>query len=642
MCGIAGVYHIDNGATADREVLERMVERLRHRGPDERGYYVDGAIGLGQCRLSIIDLEGGRQPVFNEDRSVAVIFNGEIFNYLELRKFLEAKGHRFYTRSDTEVLVHCYEEYGLRFLEELNGQFAIALWDKTNRRLVLARDRLGIRPLFYSVRGDGSLVFASEVKALFCYPQIEPRIDPAGVEQVFTTWVTIPPRTVFENISELPPASLLVAEPGKLETERYWKLCYPREGELEERSLEYYCRRLEELLDDAVALRLRADVPVASYLSGGIDSSIISTIVKQKYNPNLKTFSVMFSDPQYDERTYQYEMIKHLGTRHVSVDVDEEKIGESFSDVVFFAEKPLIRTAPAPLFLLSRLVRQHNIKVVLTGEGADEFFGGYNIFKEDKIRRFWAESPSSKVRPLLLLSLYPYIGKDARAGAFWQMFFKRGLTDTGNVFYSHEIRWHNTSGILMYFNDRFRRGFSHERVMGELEAFVDGEIKYWHPLCRAQYLEAMLFMSGYLLSSQGDRMMMGHSVEGRFPFLDHRLVEFSTTIPPKYKIHVLNEKYILKKAFQHIIPQSVVNREKQPYRAPISQCFKNPQCLATRVLDPEALRRADYFDPKRVSGLISKTSSYGATPSAREDMALVGIASLQLLHHHFIAPLVPV
>ncbi len=640
MCGIAGVYHVKTGATADRAVLTKMVDRLRHRGPDERGYYIDGMIGLGQCRLSIIDLDSGRQPVFNEDRSVAVVFNGEIFNYLELRDMLEARGHRFYTKSDTEVLVHCYEEFGLQFLQALNGQFAIALWDGKERRLVLARDRLGIRPLFYSQTGDGSLVFASEIKSLLSHPQIEARIDPFGVEQVFTTWVAIPPRTVFDSISELPPASVMVVTPHKTSMEQYWKLKYPKCGELEDKPLDYYCRRLEELLDDAVALRLRADVPVASYLSGGIDSSIISTIARRDHHNGFQTFSVVFSDPQYDERTYQYEMVKRLDTRHVSVDVDAEKIGASFADVVYFAEKPLVRTAPAPLFLLSQLVRQHNIKVVLTGEGADEFFGGYNIFKEDKIRRFWAESPSSRIRPLLLLSLYPYIDKDPRTGAFWQMFFKRGLTDTEDMFYSHQIRWHNTSSTHLYFRDQFRQDFSKERVMGEIQAFVDSEIMDWHPLCRAQYLEATLFMSGYLLSSQGDRMMMGHSVEGRFPFLDHRLVEFSTTIPPKYKLRALNEKYILKQAFRHLLPSSVVNREKQPYRAPISQCFRNRDCLAAQVLTPEALIRAGYFDPQRVNSLLAKINAPRLHPSARDDMALVGIASMQLLHHHFVGPLV--
>lgn len=640
MCGIAGVYHVKTGAKAEQEVLSGMVDRLRHRGPDEQGYFLDGLVGLGQCRLSIIDLESGKQPLFNEDRSVAVILNGEIFNYLELRDMLETRGHRFYTKSDTEVLVHCYEEFGLDFLSVLNGQFALALWDESERRLVLARDRLGIRPLFYSRLQDGSIVFASEIKALLAHPQIQARIDPAGVEQVFTTWVTIPPRTVFESIYELPPASIMVVTPEKAVTKRYWKLSFPLCEQLEERPLDYYCQRLEELLDNAVALRLRADVPVASYLSGGIDSAIISTIAKRYYNSGLRTFSVMFSDPHYDERTYQYEMVKHLDTRHVSVDVDIAKIGANFADVVYYAEKPLVRTAPAPLFLLSELVRKHNIKVVLTGEGADEFFGGYNIFKEDKIRRFWAESPKSRIRPLLLLSLYPYIDKDPRTGSFWQMFFKRGLSETGDIFYSHRIRWHNTSSIQLYFNDQFRESFSPERVMGEVEAFMGQDITGWHPLCRAQYLEAMLFMSGYLLSSQGDRMMMGHSVEGRFPFLDHRVVEFSTAIPPKYKMRVLNEKYILKQAFRHMIPHTVLNREKQPYRAPIAQCFRDRECLGTQVLTPEAISRAGYFDPRRVESLIGKASVPRLNPSARDDMALVGIASLQLLHHHFIKPLV--
>jgi len=554
MCGIAGIFNRKSKRIVEAPVLHNMVNSLFHRGPDEDGFYIKDNFGLGQRRLSIIDLSTGTQPIFNEKKDICVVFNGEIYNYIELRDELEKKGHRFYTSGDTEVIVHLYEEYGTDFPRFLNGQFAIALWDEKNNKLLLARDRVGIRPLFYSILDDGTFLFGSEMKALFCHPGITPGIDPTGLGQVFTLWVNVPPRTVFKNINELPPGHFMTITPGSVETERYWKFRYPGEKEYEDRPLAYYTGHLKELIHEAVTLRLRADVPVAAYLSGGIDSSVIAALIKKYHNNDLITFSVAFDDAAYDERPYQEEMVRFLHTDHRMVEADYKKIGEAFGDVVRFAEKPMLRTAPSPLYILSGLVRENGIKVVLTGEGADEVFGGYNIFKEDKIRRFWAESPGSTVRPRLLLPLYPYISRDPRTDRFWQGFFKKGLEDTGNKYYSHLIRWNNTSRIKHYFNDAYSGVFDEAGIFQELDRYIDPDILRWHPLCRAQYLEKTLFMSGYLLSSQGDRMMMGHSVEGRFPFLDHNVIEFANTIPPKYKIRVLNEKYILKKAYEDMLP----------------------------------------------------------------------------------------
>lgn len=637
MCGIAGIFNRKTKRNVDVPVLNNMIHSLFHRGPDEDGFYVKDNIGLGQRRLSIIDLSTGTQPIFNEKKDICVVFNGEIYNYVELREDLEKKGHRFYTTSDTEVIVHLYEEYGNHCLQYLNGQFAIALWDERNKKLLLARDRVGIRPLFYSILDDGTFLFGSEMKALFCHPGITPEIDPNGLGQVFTFWVSVPPRTVFKKIDELPPGHFMTITPGSIETESYWKLQYPGEKEYENRPLEYYTGHLKELIYNAVTLRLRADVPVAAYLSGGIDSSVITALVKKYHNNDLITFSVAFDDALYDERSYQEEMVRFLGTDHRMVVADYKKIGNAFGDVVKFAEKPMIRTAPSPLYILSGLVRENGIKVVLTGEGADEVFGGYNIFKEDKIRRFWAESPKSTVRPRLLLRLYPYISRDPRTNRFWQGFFKKGLEDTGNKYYSHLIRWNNTSQIRRFFNEGYSEAFDDAGIFGALDRYIDPDILRWHPLCRAQYLEKTLFMSGYLLSSQGDRMMMGHSVEGRFPFLDHNVIEFANTIPPKYKIKVLNEKYILKRAYEDMLPRRVVGRDKQPYRAPIYQCFVGGEGLASEMLKRETIESYGYFNPDVVERLLVKFSQGdGKNISARDDMALVGIVSLQLLHHHFL------
>jgi len=640
MCGITGLFYQNNSGSFDKRILENMISKLDHRGPDDKGYYISNNVGLAQSRLSIIDIAGGKQPIHNEDKSIQVIFNGEIFNYIELRQDLLKRGHRFYTHSDTEVIVHAYEQYGLNFVNYLNGQFAIAIWDNNKHEMIIARDRVGIRPLFYATNKNNQFVFGSEMKAILAHPDFSAEIDPVGINQVFTLWVNVPPRTIFKNIFELPPGHLMTINYENSKIYKYWELSFPGEREYEDKPLAYYSDKLKELLYDSVTIRLRADVPVASYLSGGIDSSIISSLVKKYHNNDLITFSVAFQDEIYDERKYQMEMVKHIKTDHRIVEATYQSIGDSFKDVVYYAEKPIIRSAPAPLFILSRLVRENNIKVVLTGEGADEVFGGYNIFKEDKIRRFWARFPESKIRPELLTTLYPYIKKDADQGkSFWQLFFKKGLTDIQNPYYSHKLRWDNTSYIKKFINKDYSNSFNdNDDIFNPLDNYINKDIMKWHPLSRAQYLEMTLFMSGYLLSSQGDRMMMGNSVEGRFPFLDHRVVEFASTIPPEYKLNVLNEKYILKQTYKDILPASIVKRDKQPYRAPIYQCFLNNNGLNTNgILSPEKLVDFGYFDSRFVDKLINKAKSANGQPiAARDDMAIVGITSLQLLHEHFV------
>jgi len=635
MCGITGFYNSDRDFTAHKDTLEEMVATLSHRGPDEKGFYCEGNIGLGQSRLSIIDLAGGTQPIYNEDRSICVVFNGEIYNYVELKPELEKRGHRFYTHSDTEVIVHLYEDYGNDFLTHLNGNFAIALWDTKKQRLLLARDRVGIRPLFYTHR-NGTVIFGSEMKSIFAYPGVEPRIDIAGVEQVFTLWANVPPRTVFTDIKELAPGHFLTISPEGVATHPYWKLTFPDEKDMEQKPFAHYVAGIQDRIHEAVKIRLRADVPVASYLSGGIDSSIIASLVKKHHNNELITFSVAFSDKGFDERSYQMNMVDYLQTDHRIVEADYGAIGHAFTDVIRYAEKPTIRTAPAPLLILSKLVRDNNIKVVLTGEGADEVFGGYNIFKEDKIRRFWARQPESKLRPLLLSAIYPYVNRKGQA--FWQAFFKKGLTDIHNPYYSHLIRWNNTGQIKRFFSKDILSQFNpQEHVFDALDTYINPDIARWHPFCRAQYLEMTVFMSGYLLSTQGDRMMMGNSVEGRFPFLDHTLIEYAATIPPEYKCRLLNEKYILKEAFKEYVPQEIVQRAKQPYRAPISTCFLHNDNTGADLLTEHKLNEFGYFNGSGVSRFFDRLrKAPGGSVSARDDMAVSAITSMQLLHHHFI------
>jgi asparagine synthase (glutamine-hydrolysing) len=336
-------------------------------------------------------------------------------------------------------------------------------------------------------------------------------------------------------------------------------------------------------------------------------------------------------------------MVEHLQTQHRQIEVDQAAIGDAFTDVVWFAERPMMRTAPAPLLSLAGLVRENGIKVVLTGEGADEVFGGYNVFREDKARRFWARNPSSRWRPALLSKLYGYVKRDQKAEAFWRQFFGRDLTNVEDPYYSHRIRWRNTEQIKRFFSADFRSQMQgEEALLGDLEGYLDPERTRWHPLARAQYLELSLFMSCYLLNSQGDRMMMGRSIEGRVPFLDHRLIEFAARIPPKYKLRGLEEKYILKRAFASMLPDIVGRRPKQPYRAPIASCFASPGAnLGARLLEPDRLRQTNFADTAAVEMLLRKARSGASALSEREEMAMATLTSLQLLHHQFVADFNP-
>ncbi|MCR4405889.1 MAG: asparagine synthase (glutamine-hydrolyzing) [Anaerolineae bacterium] len=637
MCGIVGIYNLKNQVPIEVPTLKSMLAAIRHRGPDEFGIYTDAQIGLGNARLSIIDLSTGSQPIANEDETLWIVFNGEIFNYVELRPELEARGHHFRTASDTEVIVHLYEELGPDCLQHFIGQFAIAIWDKRRRELFLARDRLGIRPLYYTM-ANGALIFGSEIKALLSTGQVRAEIDPVSLDQIFTFWSTLTPRTIFREVYEIPPGYYALARDGQFTVHRYWSLNFPPAGEEDTRPEAEVTAELRELLVDATRIRLRADVPVGAYLSGGLDSSTITALIRHYTNNYLKTFSIAFSDPDFDERQYQERMSNFLHTDHSRVECTHADIGRVFPEVIWHTETPILRTSPAPMFLLSQLVRENNIKVVLTGEGADEFLGGYNIFKEAKVRRFWARQPESKLRAMLLCRLYPYVPQLSAGGAYTEAFFRQGLTDTTNPVYSHQIRWRNTARLKRLLSTGVRVATAGYDPVDEFAATLDGHFAGWSGLAQAQYIEVSIFMSEYLLSSQGDRMLAAHSVEGRFPFLDHRVIEFCSRIPPHLKIRGLNEKYILKKSVSDLLPADVCQRPKRPYRAPIHRSFFPADGVLPYVeelLSSEAVAAAGYFDPQAVVRLAKKCRQ-GTLISESDDMALAGVLSTQLVHRLFV------
>lgn len=637
MCGIVGIFNYANKSKVSHELLENMLLSINHRGPDERGLYVNENLGLGNVRLSIIDLASGQQPLSDTSGNYWIVFNGEIFNYIEIRQELEQKGYPFKTKSDTEVIVAAYVTWGKQFVSKLNGQFAFAIWDKQKKNLFLARDRVGICPLFYT-NMNGTFIFGSEIKAILQNPHVKPEISTSSLCELFTYWTALTPSTLFKNIFEVTPGHWISISADKVQSEAYWKLHYPEKQNIRSTNLNEAKEELKEILSDAVKIRLRADVPVAAYLSGGLDSTTTTALIKKIEPSVLNTFSIGFSDATYDETAFQQEASKYLNTNHRSITCTNEDISEIFPKVIWHAESPMLRTAPAPMYNLSKFVRSNHIKVVITGEGADEMLAGYDIFKEMVIRRFWASEPNSKFRPLLLKKLYPYIPQISNANALaLKLFYGYKLTDVDVPYYSHLMRWNNGRHILKFLHPNHQQTIEEFDPYQKWMAIKPQGFDNWGDLAKAQYLESTLFMSGYLLSSQGDRMTMANSVEGRYPFLDHRLIEFATKLPEGLKMHGLNEKYLLKKMIEDKIPASISKRPKQAYRAPISNAFFNKPNIdyIDHLLADKTINEFGVFDTAATSKLIGKMRTSGVA-SEIENMSIMALVSTQLFYQFFI------
>jgi asparagine synthase (glutamine-hydrolysing) len=633
MCGIAGI--IDYSFRDNRSEVESMLHSISYRGPDESGIYHSPCATLGSVRLSIIDIEGGQQPLSDPSGRYWIVFNGEIFNYKELRLDLEKRGCTFKTNSDTEVLIQLYIVHGKKCLGLLNGQFSFAIWDKFNEEVFAARDRVGIRPFFYNVQ-DGVFSFASEIKSLFQQKKLSREFNIESLSQVYTYWTTITPNTAFKGIFELPPGHFGTYSRKGLVIEKFWDLDFSYTDL--NITFQDAMDKFHELFSDAVRIRLRADVEVAAYLSGGIDSSATVAYIKDIEPGILNTFSIGFDEKDFDESDFQKEAAKYFGTAHKSMICTSKDISDSFKKVIWHSEIPILRTAPAPMLLLSELVRKNKIKVVVTGEGSDEILAGYDIFKEAKIKRFWASQPNSKIRPLLFKKLYPYLTqmKDLSPNML-RMFYGYKLEDVDNPFYSHLLRWNNANHIKKHFSENIKNELSDYSVFSELLKRLPDNFNTWNQLAKSQWLETTVFMSGYLLSSQGDRMGMANSVEGRYPFLDYRVIEFCSSLPSEYKLKGLNEKYLLKRLLKNKIPERILNRQKQPYRAPIRNVFlsKDSPEYVKSMLSESYFRKAGIFNYDSVSGLISKIEKSG-TSSEIDNMVLSSVISTHLLYYQFI------
>lgn len=630
MCGIAGIArHSAAGITVDS--LGRMAAAIRHRGPDGYGFYFGRRVALAHVRLSVIDIAGGAQPLTNEDGQIVVTYNGEIYNHLELRRELEERGHVFRTRSDTEVLVHGYEEWGVNVLHRLNGQFAFALYDRNRETVFVARDRFGVRPLFYAQR-NGDFYFASEIKAILATGEVEASLDPRGVNEVLTFWAARPPRTPFSGIASLEPGTYGVWKDGALWLRHYYELDYPESAEEPTDVIE----QLDELMLRSAGARMRADVPVGAYVSGGLDSSITATLAASASPHTLRSFSIAFEDPKFDESAYQREVADAVGSMHAVATIGPAAIAETFPEVIWHTETPLLRTAPVPMYHLARLTKDLGIKVVLTGEGADELFLGYDLFKEVSVRRFCMRRPDSLGRRRLFDRLYPYLAEQGRRGDFWRRFFL-DAGDPGDPLFSHLPRFLLTSRIKEFYSPEFKAEIGGIDAISELRSSLPTRFFAWSSLNQAAYLEMTTLLSPYLLSSQGDRMAMAHGVEGRFPFLDHRLFEFAAALPTSSRLIGLREKDVLRRWAARILPPGIKARGKQPYRAPDAPSFfasDSPEWVADHMT-PSALDAVGIFAPSAVAGLLRRCRA-GLVTGFRENQATVGILSTQLWHHQFI------
>ncbi len=638
MCGLAGIYNNKNDDFTTEIILKNMVNAINYRGPDNLSTYINKNVALGHARLSIIDLFTGNQPVFNEDKTVCVVFTGEIFNYIELKNELTKSGHTFYTKTDTEVIVHLYEEHGRRFVEYLNGQFAIALWDEKKNEVILARDRYGIRPLYYYMSGN-TLYFASEIKSLLEVPEISAELNPSSIIETFSYWSNLPGNTFFKGIKSLSPGNILIASNHTYDIHQYWDWSYEKQDDINYCNFDEVLEELELKFKKAIKLQLRSDVPVGVYISGGLDSTIVANLAAEESKHHLNTFSIRFDEKEMDEGNYQDIVTKNLHTNHHVLNCGVKDISSAFPDCVRHLETPILRTAPVPLYLLSNLVNRNNIKVVLSGEGADEIFCGYDIFKELIIRKHYLKKKNLDIVKALLFRIYHYINASPVSNSdFSATYFSDSIDNISAKYLTHTTRWKTTAKLHKFLIKEITQNLEDGHIYSAITPHLPEGIDNWDALNSGQYIESTTLLSNYLLNCQGDRVSMAHSVEGRYPFLDNELVDFANKLPNNFKILGFKEKHVLKKAMQKYVPERIIKRVKQPYRAPdIDSFISNGQApdYVDYLFSKDRLMESGIFNYTSVSKFYEKCLKR-KTISFVDNMAFVGILSTMVLDEIFI------
>lgn len=599
MCGIYGIVSRVPDKAVDVVALRRMGQLLVHRGPDDEGCRVDEHAGLGVRRLSIIDLATGHQPVTNENGTLWLVFNGEIYNYQELRNVLVSRGHAFVSNSDTEVIVHAYEEYGDRCVDHLNGMFAFAVWDAPRRRLYIARDRLGIKPLYYWV-GNGQIVFGSELKTIISHPDVPRRIDPAALDQFLTLEYIPSPRTIFQGIHKLPPGHWLIFDDMGLTVEPYWDIPLRETPQGEAACAEM----LTDMISDAVRMQLVSDVPLGALLSGGIDSSTVVAFMSEGMSIPVQTFSIGFDDETYNELPYARSVATHFATDH-SEELLRPDIAALAEQLVRHLDEPFGDFSVFPTYLVCKLASQ-SVKVVLSGDGGDEVFGGYDTYVAQYVDQYYRWLPAAlrkKTLPALMDWLPPQSAK-------------KGLINKAKRFVEGEAlpaslqhaRW------MMFMTDDDKAQLYRPGLQASLNGCTATSLLEGHfqrakrsdPLAQQQYVDIKTYLVDNILTKV-DRMSMASSIEARVPLLDHRIVEFALSLPPHYKLRRGRTKLILKRAMHGLIPEAVLKRPKQGFSIPLKHWLRGPlQPLMTDLLSTDCIRRRGYFEPRTVNRWMSE------------------------------------
>lgn len=636
MCGIAGIIDLAGQRDIGPRELAAMARAITHRGPDEEGFLIRPGLGLASRRLSIVGLADGQQPVFSEDGEVAVVYNGELFDHPEQRQRLEALGHRFRTGCDTEVLVHLWRQHGRGMLDHLRGQFAFALVDFKQRVLILARDQLGICPLYWA-RRDGKLYFGSEIKALLASGQVRAELDPKALDHVFSFFALGTRRTMFDGVSALLPGTFLEIQlpaadrPAEVAEHRYWKLGFPDEGEEMRGTSEALAEEFGGILQEAIRLRLRAEVPVVSYLSGGVDSTIVALLASRELQRPIPTFTIRIRHPKLDETDRALLAARRIGSTPTIITCGEEEIAAGYRDLVIASECPVVDTSSAAIYQLATAVRNAGYKVALSGEGADEALAGYPWFKANRLI-----APLDRIGGIADGWRKAMFGRASHHP--WSRYQERyrqmgGYHATSDLYAACSL-----SGDGVYSKD-FENRLEGHTATEDLDLDLD-EMKRWHPLNRSLHLGYQVMLPGLLMTHKGDRPAMANSVETRFPFLDLKLVEFCARLAPEFKLRSLRrDKDLLRTFAGRHLPPEIAQRPKSIFRARYSGSFLDPEPEFVRqLLSEESLKKTGCFDPVKVHKIRDRLKNYPRRlpPHMGWEVSFVGVLATQMWHHLFL------
>ncbi|MBI3823664.1 MAG: asparagine synthase (glutamine-hydrolyzing) [Planctomycetes bacterium] len=638
MCGIAGAIDLAGNRLVPTDVLHGMADAIVHRGPDEDGYFQADGVSLANRRLSIVGLFDGKQPISNEDGSISVVFNGELFDYPEKRQKLEAKGHRFRTHCDTELFPHLWEEYGEEMFDHLHGQYAVALWDRRQRRLILARDRFGICPLYWSRQGDW-LLFGSEIKAILASGIITARPDLRGINHVFTFFAMPGPVTCFQGISLLLPGHFLDIRTSRkglrtVDDRIHWQIDFPDAGEEDRNDPTVFVDEFERLMLASIERRLRADVPVVSYLSGGVDSSLIVALASKIRGNPIPTFTIRIDDPHLDETDQAGIVSRHLGCEPTIVNFGADEVLKTYPRLIHAAESPVIDTSCAALLLLAQEVHRQGYKVALSGDGADEWLAGYPWYKVHKLLGWLDFIPglplSDRVRRLFL--------KWGGSPVFPPEVVQRARAAIGGPNPWLDIYGLVSLSKLRFFGPELRQVMAEHIPYSDIGFNLDRARK-WHPLNRALYVGARIHLPGLQMHAKGDRIGMHNSVETRYPFLDEEIFAFLARIDPAMKMKGFGDKRILRLLAERYLPKEISWRRKAMFRAPFDRFHsERPPAFVEQLLSVESLRKTGYFDVEAVLHWRKafKLMRARSTQRTSVEMGLAGVLSTQLWHHLFI------